>query len=133
MLNKQLIIGRLGAEPEMRYTNSGKAVVNMSIATSEKWKDKDENWQERTEWHKIVGFGKMAEVSNNHLKKGSLVYIEGKTQTDEWEDRDGNKRYTKKVIMTAFPIFMESKKKSGDGDNGGNNSSNDDLDDEYPF
>lgn len=137
MLNKQLIIGRLGADPEIRYMKDGKPVVNMSIATSESWKDRNDEWQQRSEWHKVVGFGKMAEVCNKHLKKGSLVYLEGKTQTEEWEDRDGNKRQTKKVIMTAFPVFLEKKEKSGNNDdNKGQNRGGGypkDMDDDYPF
>ena len=98
-INKAILIGRLGSDPEIRYTPSGVAVANFSIATSEEWKDKDTGEkQERTEWHRIVVWRRLAEICGEYLSKGRQVYIEGRIQTRSWEDRDGNKRYTTEII-----------------------------------
>ena len=98
-INKAILIGRLGSDPEIRYTPSGVAVANFSIATSEEWKDKDTgDKQERTEWHRIVVWRRLAEICGEYLSKGRQVYIEGRIQTRSWEDRDGNKRYTTEII-----------------------------------
>jgi single-strand DNA-binding protein len=92
-INKVILIGRLGKEPELRYTPNGDAVVTLTIATSDEWKDKTSGEkQERVEWHRVVLWRKLAEIAGNYLKKGSQVYIEGKLQTRSWEDKDGNKR-----------------------------------------
>jgi len=96
MINKAYIIGRLGGDPETRYMPSGSAVTNCTVATDESWKDKEGNKQEKTEWHRVVFFGKLAEISGEYLKKGSLVYIEGSLQTRQWE-RDGQKHYTTEI------------------------------------
>jgi len=101
-LNKAMLIGNLGRDPEMRFMPSGKAVANFSIATAESWTDKDGNKEERTEWHKIVVFGKLAEICNQYLSKGRQVYIEGRIQTRDWEDRDGNKRYTTEIVANEM-------------------------------
>lgn len=96
-LNKVMLIGHLGAKPELRYTQAGAPVANFRIATNQRWTDKDGNPQDRTEWHKIVVWGPQAEHCEKWLDKGRQVYVEGELQTREWEDRDGNKRYTTEV------------------------------------
>lgn len=96
-LNKAMIIGRLGADPEVRYTQSNTAVASLSVATSEHWKDKNGEKQERTEWHRVVAWGRVAEICQEYLKKGSQVYIEGPIQTRDWEDKEGVKRYTTEI------------------------------------
>jgi single-strand DNA-binding protein len=101
-LNKVTLIGHLGRDPEMRFMPSGSAVANFSIATTESWKDKDGNKEERTEWHRIVVYGKLAEICNQYLSKGRQVYVEGRLQTKEWEDRDGNKRTTTEVVVSEM-------------------------------
>ena len=98
-INKAILIGRLGSDPEVRYTPSGVAVANFNIATSEEWKDKDSGEKkERTEWHRIVAWSKLGEICGEYLSKGRQVYIEGRIQTRSWEDRDGNKRYTTEIV-----------------------------------
>ena len=98
-LNKVMLIGNLGKDPEVSYTASGIAVAKFSIATNERWKDNDGNFQERTEWHAIVAWRKLAEICGQYLKKGSKVYLEGKLQTRSWDDKNsGAKRYTTEVI-----------------------------------
>ena len=94
-INKAIIVGTLGQDPDVRYTASGSPVVNVSVATNESWKDKNTGEaQERTEWHRIVIFGKLAEIAAQYLKKGSQVYFEGKIQTRKWQDQGGQDRYT---------------------------------------
>ncbi len=99
-LNKVLLLGHLGRDPEMRYTSSGKAMATFSLATSEQWKDKDGNDQERTEWHRIVAWGRLGEVCGEYLSKGKQVFIEGRIQSRDWEDQDGNKRTTVEIIAS---------------------------------
>jgi single-strand DNA-binding protein len=100
-INKVILIGRLGSDPEVRYTPSGVAVANFSIATSEEWKDKDSGEKkERTEWHRIVAWRRLGEICGEYLSKGKQVYIEGRLQTRDWEDRDGNKRYTTEIVAS---------------------------------
>ncbi len=96
-VNKVILIGHLGADPEIRYTPSGQPVANFRLATSESWNDKSGQRQERTEWHRIVVWGKLAELCGEYLAKGRQVYVEGRIQTRQWDDRDGNKRYTTEV------------------------------------
>ena len=97
-INKVIIVGNLGNDPETRFTTSGAAVTNISVATSEKWKDKTTGQpQEKTEWHNITFFGKLAEIAGQYLKKGSKVYVEGSLNTEKWQDKDGNDRYTTKI------------------------------------
>ncbi|MFU8812265.1 MAG: single-stranded DNA-binding protein [Balneolaceae bacterium] len=96
-LNKAMIIGRLGADPEVRYTQSNTAVATLSVATTEKYKDRNGELQENTEWHRVVAWGRLAEICQEYLKKGSLAYFEGPIQTREWEDKDGQKRYTTEI------------------------------------
>ncbi|WP_425619636.1 single-stranded DNA-binding protein [Buchnera aphidicola] len=99
-VNKVILIGHLGQDPEVRYMPNGNAVVNMTLATSENWKDKNtgEN-KEKTEWHRIVLFGKLAEIAGEYLRKGSQIYIEGALQTRKWQDQNGIERYTTEVIV----------------------------------
>ena len=97
-VNKVILIGNLGRDPETRYTPSGDAVTNLSIATTEKWKDKNGEKQEKTEWHRVALFGRQAEIGGEYLKKGSSVYIEGRLQTRKWTDKDGDERYTTEIV-----------------------------------
>ena len=96
-LNRVMLIGNLGRDPEVRYTGSGAAVANFTLATNEVWTNKEGRREERTEWHRIVVFGKTAEVCREYLKKGRQVYVEGRLQTRQWEDREGNKRTTTEI------------------------------------
>jgi len=96
-VNKVILVGNLGRDPELRYTQNGSAVTNFTLATNEKWRDKDGNNQERTEWHRIVVWGRSAENCAQYLQKGSPVFIEGRLQTREWEDKEGNKRNTTEI------------------------------------
>ncbi len=105
-INKVILVGNLGADPETRYMPSGGAVTNLSIATSESWKDKQTGEQkERTEWHKVAMFNRLAEIAAEYLRKGSQVYIEGKLRTRKWQDRDGNDRYTTEVIADEMQML----------------------------
>ncbi len=114
-VNKAMIVGRLGRDPEIRYTPGGVAVANFSVATSEEWKDKESNEKkERTEWHRIVAFGKLGEICGEYLSKGKQVYIEGRIQTRSWEDKEGNKKYTTEIV--ASDVQFLDKKDSGSGD-----------------
>ena len=106
-INKVILIGRLGRDPEMRFTPAGKAVTNFTMATSETWKDDSGERQERTEWHRIVMWGKMAELADKHLSKGSQVYIEGKISTKEWTDKEGVKRYTTEIVASHMTFLGE--------------------------
>lgn len=99
-VNKVLLIGNLGADPDLRYIPSGAAVCEMRLATNESWKDKAGQKQERTEWHRIVVWGQRAELCAQYLSKGRQVYIEGRLRTRSWEDRDGNTRYTTEIVAT---------------------------------
>jgi single-strand DNA-binding protein len=101
-LNKVILIGNVGRDPEIRYLQSGDAVANFSLATSESWKDKSGDKQERTTWHRVEVFGKVAEIVKQYVTKGSPLYVEGSLVTDEWTDKDGNKRSTTKVKLTGF-------------------------------
>ncbi len=104
-VNKVILIGHLGADPERRFTNSGMAVTNFRMATTENWGKKDGEREERTEWHRIVTFGKLAEICGEYLSKGKQVYIEGRIQTRDWEDRDGNKRWTTEIVASQMVML----------------------------
>jgi single-strand DNA-binding protein len=105
-INKVILVGNLGADPETRYMPSGSAVTNLSVATSEQWKDKQSGEQkERTEWHKIAMFNRLAEIAAEYLRKGSQVYIEGKLRTRKWQDRDGNDRWTTEIIADEMQML----------------------------
>lgn len=111
-VNKVILIGNLGADPEVRYTASGTPVANFNIATSENWTDKQGQRQERTEWHRIVVWSKLAELCAEYLAKGRKVYVEGRLQTRQWDDRDGNKRYTTEVVAQNI-TFLDSRDGGG--------------------
>lgn len=111
-LNKVMLIGNLGKDPELRYTTSGQAVASFSLATSEKFKNKSGEMEERTEWHRVTLWGKLAEIAGEYLAKGKTVYIEGRLQTREWADRDGNKRYTTEIVGDRMQML------GGKGDGG---------------
>ena len=106
-INKVILVGNLGQDPEVRYTPAGSAITNISIATSESYKDKQGQQQEKTEWHKIVFFGKLAEIAGEYLRKGSQVYVEGKLQTRKWQDKQGQDRYTTEVVVDSFNGVMQ--------------------------
>jgi single-strand DNA-binding protein len=108
-VNKVILIGTLGMDPEMKYAANGNAIANLSIATSEQWNDKTTGQkQEKTEWHRVVMFGKLAEVAGQYLTKGSLVYLEGKLQTRKWQDQNtGQDRYSTEVVLSGFDSKME--------------------------
>lgn len=151
-VNKVTLIGNLGADPEVRYTANGSAVANIRLATAESWRDKESGeQQERTEWHRVVFFSRLAEIVGEYLKKGSQVYIEGRLQTRKWQDRDGNDRYTTEIVANEMQMLGGRGGAPGGGDNhdsgsshgrppaaaaGGAGSSEppmDDFDDDIPF
>lgn len=111
MLNKCMVIGQLGQDVEIRYTQGGDAVANFSVATSEKWKGKDGQMQESTEWHRVTVWGKLAELCGQYLTKGSRVYVEGPLKTRKWQDQNGNDRYSTEI--NAKEIKFLSPKQSG--------------------
>jgi len=104
-VNKVILIGNLGADPETRYLPSGDAVANIRIATSEKWKDKSGEQQEHTEWHRIAFFGKLAEIAGEYLKKGSPVYIEGRIRTRKWQDKEGQDKYSTEIVADRMQML----------------------------
>ena len=140
-INKVILVGNLGQDPETRYMPSGAAVTNMTVATNETWKDKQSGEQkERTEWHRVAMFGRLAEIAAEYLRKGSQVYIEGKLRTRKWQDKQGNDRYTTEVI--ADEMQMLGGRSGGGGPPMGASSapsgpapgpSGDDFDDDIPF
>lgn len=104
-VNRVILVGRLGRDPETRYTGSGQAVANFSVATDESYKDRNGERQKRTEWHKIVVWGKQAEIAQQYLKKGSLVFIEGRIQSREWQDKEGQKRTSFEIVANNFRML----------------------------
>ncbi len=104
-LNKVQLIGHLGADPESRFTTSGSAVTNFNLATNESWRSAEGETKEKTEWHRVVLFGKMAETAAEYMKKGQLIYIEGRLQTRSWEDKDNVKRYTTEILCDNFTML----------------------------
>lgn len=152
-VNKAILIGHLGKDPEIRYTAGGAAVANITLATSDSWKDKQTGeQQERTEWHRVVFFGRLAEIVGEYLKKGAPIYVEGRIQTEKWQDQSGQDRYTTKIVGSGMQM-LGSKSDSasyGEGrskDNNANQSApnapsggsagkpeaTDDFDDDIPF
>jgi single-strand DNA-binding protein len=114
-VNKVILVGRLGQKPDMRYTQDKRAIVNLSFATSEEWKDKESGEKrEKTEWHRVIFFGKLAEIAEQWLDKGSQLYIEGKLQTRKWQDKEGNDKYTTEIIGSEMNM-LGSRQSSGDG------------------
>jgi single-strand DNA-binding protein len=104
-VNKVILIGNLGADPETRYLPSGDAVTNIRIATTEAWKDKSGEKQEHTEWHRVAFFGRLAEIAGEYLKKGSPVYVEGRLQTRKWQDKEGQERYTTEIRADRMQLL----------------------------
>ena len=127
-VNKVILVGNLGADPEARSLNNGGEVVNLRVATSEQWKDKDGNRQERTEWHQVVIFNEnLGRVAKSYLRKGSKVYLEGQIQTRKWQDQSGNDRYSTEVVLQRFRgelVLLDSREGSG----GGRGAFNEDFD-----
>jgi len=115
-VNKVILIGNLGQEPELRYTGSGTAVCNMRLATNESYTDREGNEVDRTEWHNVVAWGRLGEVCNEYLEKGSQVYFEGSLQTRSWEDRDGNTRYTTEIKAQEMMFLDGSRQGAPAGD-----------------
>ena len=130
-VNKVVLVGHLGGDPETRFTPSGTAVANFNIATNESWKDANGELQDKTEWHRCVMFGKTAELAGELLKKGQLVYMEGKLQTRNWEDKDGIKRYTTEVVCDMFTML--GRKMDTDNSQQAAPTSNSDEEDDLPF
>jgi len=114
-VNKVILIGNLGRDPETRFMPDGGAVTNVSIATTESWKDKNGEKQEKTEWHRVAFFGKLAEIAGEYLKKGSQVYVEGRLQTRKWQDKDGQDKYTTEIIADRMQM-LGSRQGMGGGD-----------------
>jgi len=115
-LNKVMLIGNLGKDPEVRYTAGGTAVASFSLATSEKFKGKTGEWEEKTEWHNITLWARLAEIAGEYLSKGKTVYIEGRLQTRKWQDKEGKDRYTTEIVGEKMQML------SGKGEGGGSNS-----------
>lgn len=124
-VNKVILVGHLGADPEMKYTGSGTGVCRFNLATSERWVGKDGQKQERTEWHRIVAWSKLGELCNEYLKKGRQAYIEGRLQTRSWDDKEGHKRYTTEIVANTVQFL-------GSPDRGGRPSMESDIN-ETPF
>ena len=120
-VNKVILVGNLGNDPEIRYTPDGRAIANLSIATSESWKDKSGQPQERTEWHRVVIFGKLAEIAGEYLRKGSQVYLEGKLQTRKWQDQQGQDKYTTEIVIDINGVMqmLGGRAEGGMGQSGG--------------
>ena len=116
-VNKVILIGNLGRDPEVRYLPDGGAITNVSIATTESWKDKNGEKQEKTEWHRVAFFGKLAEIAGEYLKKGSPVYVEGRLQTRKWQDKDGNDKYTTEIVADRMQM-LGSRQGGGERDMG---------------
>ena len=154
-VNKVILVGNLGRDPEVRYTPDNSAITNISIATTDVWRDKSGDKQERTEWHRVAFFGKLAEIAGEYLKKGSQVYVEGRLQTRKWQDKDGQDRYTTEIVAdrmqmlgsrggmggadaadmdSAPPPSRGPAPSSGRSSSGGKSGSKfDDLEDDIPF
>jgi len=149
-VNKVILIGNLGADPETRYLPSGDAVANIRIATTEVWKDKGGEKQEHTEWHRIAFFGKLAEIAGEYLKKGSPVYIEGRIRTRKWQDKEGQDRYSTEIVADRMQLLgsrgggtesgaREPKPAAAESGGGAkpaakkSGASFDDMDDDIPF
>ena len=124
-INKVILVGNLGQDPEIRYMPNGGAVANISLATADSYKDKNTGQQvDKTEWHKIVFFGKLAEIAGEYLRKGSQVYIEGKLQTRKWQDQQGQDKYTTEIVVDQFDGKMQMLGSKGDNQNQGMQQNN---------
>jgi single-strand DNA-binding protein len=155
-VNKVILVGNLGRDPEVRYMPDGGAITNVSIATTDTWKDKSGEKQEKTEWHRVVFFSKLAEIAGEYLKKGSQVYVEGRLQTRKWQDKDGVEKYTTEIVADRMQMLggrsgmgmseggerASSNSSSGSAPSGGGSSASnagksggrfDDFEDDIPF
>jgi len=139
-VNKAIILGRLGQDPEIRYMQDGTAVANISVATSEAWKDKQTGEKkEKTEWHKIVIFGKLAEIAGEYLKKGSQAYFEGRLQTRKWQDQNGQDRYSTEIVANVMQVLGSTQgttsqvPKQPQNQSAQSNQGYDDFDQDIPF
>lgn len=145
-VNKVIIVGNLGQDVETKYTPDGRAIANISVATSDNWTDKSGERHEKTEWHRIAIFGKLAEIAGQYLHKGSKVYVEGKLQTDKWTDKEGTERYTTRIIVSGFGSTLQMLDKKNDNEQYNSNANSqplekkqhnkeedDDYDDDIPF
>lgn len=143
-LNKACIIGNLGKDPEVRATQGGTKVANISVATSESWTDRNSGERrERTEWHRVTLWDKLAEIAEKYLRKGSKVYLEGKIQTRKWQDQSGQDRYSTEIVLQGFDaklVMLDGRQEGGEAPHGGDDpkgggggSGGGDLDDEIPF
>ncbi len=112
-VNKVILVGRLGKDPETRYMTNGEAVTNVTLATSENWKDKNGEKQEKTEWHNLVFYRRLAEIAGEYLKKGSQIYVEGKLQTRKWQDKEGKDRYTTEIVVNEMQMLGSKSGGSG--------------------
>jgi single-strand DNA-binding protein len=115
MINKVILIGNLGKDPEVRYSQTGSAIASFTVATTETWKKQDGSKEELTEWHRIVAFGRLGEICGEYLSKGSRVYIEGRLQTRKWEDKDGNTRYTTEIVAREMKMLSPRGSSEGGG------------------
>lgn len=116
MINKVILIGNLGKDPEVRYSQTGSAIASFNVATTETWKKQDGSKEEQTEWHRVVAFARLAEICGEYLSKGSKVYIEGRLQTRKWEDKDGITRYTTEIVAREMKMLSP---RGGEGSSGG--------------
>ena len=138
-LNKVMLIGNLGKDPEVRYTPSGVAVASFNLATSERFKNKSGEWEERTEWHRVTLWSKLAEIAGEYLAKGKTVYIEGRLQTRKWQDNSGNERYTTEIVGERMQMLSPKGETRRGGDtnsepvNSGGNEEPPFQDDDIPF
>ena len=139
-INKVIVLGNLGSDPDARYMPNGNAVTNISVATTNSWKDKESGErQEETEWHRVVFFGRLAEIASEYLKKGSQVYVEGRLQTRKWEDKEGNDRWTTEIVANDMQMLGERISSSPNSDSlraqkqSGSEFATDDFDDDIPF
>ena len=135
-VNKVILIGNLGRDPEIRYTKSGQAVASFSLATTEKWKNKDGEREEKTEWHRIVAWGRLGEICGEYLTKGKQAYIEGRLQTRDWEDKDGNKRTTTEIVASNMVMLSQAGGSSSASEGSATGSDNADAefeDEDIPF
>jgi single-strand DNA-binding protein len=131
-VNKVILLGNLGKDPEVKYTQSGMAIARFSLATTERAKDKDGNWQDKTEWHNLVAFGRTAEVAGEYLKKGRTIYIEGALRTSSWDDKEsGQKKYKTEVIVNDL-VMVGGQRDGGEGGGRGGARSGSNLDQRAP-
>ncbi|MCB0334991.1 MAG: single-stranded DNA-binding protein [Bdellovibrionales bacterium] len=114
-VNKAILVGNIGRDPEVRYTSDQRPIATLSLATGERRKDQSGNWVEHTEWHRVVAFGKLAEFCSSYLKKGASVFIEGKIRTNKWQDKDGKDRYTTEIVAASIQ-FVGNKRDAGGAD-----------------